>query len=216
MFPVKEIHKLKDQLFTELTHAVKLRDAPQVDRLNNRVQRLDALLRAATGVNEKFERLTKEITRSPGTWPGEEARCISIELTSGMIKNHMLVITPYTGQIDDQESMRVITRFSAFDTTFTRAGNKLKQRSGIRKFFEGRKVKGGDVVILQEIETGKWYLDTASEFARLTPVATASKSGLVRLKAEGFGEDSKVAEVILCTSSELSRASLARLIRVGW
>jgi hypothetical protein len=197
MFPIVKIQNLKDKVLREILVAVHENDTARLDRLNSHAQRLEALLRTAIGVNDKFQRLTKEVTQATATTEGMEPRKITIGLTAGMIRNHMLVITPYNGQIDDQEPMRVITRFSAFDTIFLRSGNKLQERSGIRKFYEGRQVDSGDSVTLQEIRSGKWYLDTSIELSKWVPVPAAGKSGIVKFAYEGYPFDSTIAEVVL-------------------
>ncbi len=88
-------------------------------------------------------------------------RTIVVEVTEGMIRQNLLTLTPARkkGQVRLGEKFSItLSDGKSFETDLCNPGNRLRERSIIRWFYETEKVKAGEEVALLEVERGKWKL----------------------------------------------------------
>jgi hypothetical protein len=88
-------------------------------------------------------------------------RTISVSITEGMIKQNLLTLTEAKkrGLVKIGEHFAIETdQGECFETQMVKAGNRLRERSQIARFYKHHDAEDGDRVTLQEIKPGYWKL----------------------------------------------------------
>lgn len=174
---LEDLLVLKNKTLAVISEAANRSDVPEVKRLSLRLARIDDLEKKAAHVAEKLAILKAEAGESPqGDMPS--LRVITIRITGRMLRTDMLNVTPYTGQIEAGEVLRItapirpLSALGTFETDFVKSNNRLRARREIRAFYRVRQVNEGDEVVLFETAPGEWSLDTKTEYEKVSrPVA---------------------------------------------
>lgn len=88
-------------------------------------------------------------------------RNLEIEVTEGMVNQSLLTLTEAKkrGEVQVGEKFTVhLPDGTHFTSELTEPGNKLRERSSIRRFYTSAKVADGDKVSLVEFKSGHWRL----------------------------------------------------------
>ncbi len=89
-------------------------------------------------------------------------RTIEVHVTQGMINQNLLTLTEALRErkVRDREKFLITALPSGdkFATDLAPAGNKLRERGYIGKFYRDTKVIVDDIVLLQETAPGQWEL----------------------------------------------------------
>jgi len=126
-------------------------------------QQLDLLNQQYSAVALGIEKL-KANWLEPVAKEGRPMRQVEIRITPSMLKNSMLIVTAgiKAGTLSIQERLVVSPSQGVdFGTDVLRAGNKLRSRAPIRRFYTANLVNAGDTVVLTEISDGRWTLNKA-------------------------------------------------------
>jgi hypothetical protein len=91
----------------------------------------------------------------------EGLRTFVIEVSQGMINQHLLTLTDAKRleKVATGETFEIqLPDGTTFKTDLCQPGNKLRERGMIRQFYESSKVEQGDKVVLKETAPGIWKL----------------------------------------------------------
>jgi hypothetical protein len=160
------IDALLEKAFGEVEVAAETRDGARVDRLNDKIRRLERLRRTLLDVYAKVNQIQSEPTGTPGGQDGQKLRVMTIRVTEGMLKNNMLTVSPYLKQgivrYGEEMQIEVTSPYEQrFRTVIIQQGNKLQARGPIRRFLLENKIKPDDEVMLREVSFGTWQLTKA-------------------------------------------------------
>lgn len=162
------------QVMQEIQDAAAKRDLPAIQRHTHKATELEELKKAMENIRQRFASLTSPNTVAPVPAPGQVRhaglRRLPIEVTDGNIRQNLLTLTPHvkSGELKVGEVLIIqLPSGERFRTDVVLQGNKLRERGKIASFYRDAKVKGGDYVLLTEVEPGSWTLtkDLLGEFS---------------------------------------------------
>jgi len=93
-------------------------------------------------------------------------REITIPVTAGMINQHLLSLTGAVKQkvVKIGEVIEIkLPSGTKFQTEIVNPGNRLRERSGVREFYESQGMRDGDSITLKEIAPGSWEMRKTTE-----------------------------------------------------
>ena len=164
-----ELDQHIETVMARISEAALEHDLAAIQRLARKASELQELKEQMAAIQQRIASLSSEDTNVPvvaANQPTDEKiRQLPIEVTDGMIRQNLLTLTPHvrSGKIKVGEELIIEALPSGrrFQTVLLEQGKKLRERSEIASFYRDAKVKGGDYVLLTEVEPGGWTLKKA-------------------------------------------------------
>lgn len=160
------IDRLMKGAMEGISMAANRQDLKALESLTQKATELRALRDQITAIEARLRSLENG---SPGAPMGVALRLASgggrqirVEVTQGMINQNLVTLSDAIkrGQIKVGEvlNITVLPSQDIFVTELLEAGNKLRERGRVGKFYRDAGVHAGDVVMLREITPGRWEL----------------------------------------------------------
>lgn len=170
------LEELQDNIIAELRDQCEDLDDTYIETLASRIAQTKVLKQRFSDLAEIVEKLAQEHWGDTDTDSSESAsglRKITIEVTDGMIRNHMLTLTQAckAGIVRTGEKLKLTFPWKeVIQTEIMSPGNRLRERSAIRRIYEENSMVSGDRVILTETLKGRWNVDVW-----INPAGTAER-----------------------------------------
>ncbi len=169
-----------DWIIDELTRVAQEQMSPDADldyvrSLLTELEKMKTVRGAiAAGVEKAANVLSNSLSYDDDSAEvdGKGLRRIRVQVTEGMIKQSLLTLTVArkSGRVKIGESFHLtLPDGSSFTTELCNPGNKLRERSGIRRFYQVCEVREGHYVLLTETTPGRWTLEKETH-APVTPL----------------------------------------------
>lgn len=159
----ERIDRLMKNAMEGIAMAANRQDLMALESLTQRATEMRAMRDQIVAIDGRLRSLENGSAVGAGQrQPSSGARDIRVEVTQGMINQNLLTLSDAIkrGQIKAGEVLNITALPSGdiFVTELLEAGNKLRERGKIGKFYRDAAVHAGDVVMLREVTPGRWEL----------------------------------------------------------
>ena len=164
-----ELDKHITNVMAQISEAASKHDLATIQQLTRKATELQELKDQMAAIQQRIASLSggsagaafssAKVVKNGGI------RELPIEVTDGMIRQNLLTLTPHINsrkiKVGEELIIEALPGGDRFKTDLVDKGNKLRARSEIGRFYRDAKVKGGDYVLLTEVEPGRWTLKKA-------------------------------------------------------
>jgi hypothetical protein len=164
-----ELDKHIMNVMAQISEAASKHDLAAIQQLTRKAAELQELKQQMAAIQQRIASLRGESAGSsvPAATVVKSGgiRELPIEVTDGMIRQNLLTLTPHIKsrkiKVGEELIIEALPSGDRFKTELVDKGNKLRARGEIARFYRDAKVKGGDYVLLTEVEPGRWTLKKA-------------------------------------------------------
>jgi hypothetical protein len=150
-----ELTALEEEVWNQMKTAQENRDSVKIGKLSNMAQEIEKIKKDVENIRISLQLIKEDKLE------GSE-RSVSWEITDGAIKQNYLSITRLIKSklipLDGSEFEIETSEGQRFKTVALIPANRLRERGKIAEFYKKGKVKAGDKILWQEIDSHKYRL----------------------------------------------------------